>query len=129
MSGALSHTRVLDLSGVLADPWAGQILAGFSAEVLKVERPGTGDNTRHWGPQFLRDINGENTSEAAYYLCANRNKKSLTFDFTQSEGQRIIRDLAAQSDTLLESFKVDRRPPSDPLGGLSAPGTSKENHP
>ncbi|SFY19496.1 CoA-transferase family III [Azotobacter vinelandii] len=128
MSGALSPRRVLDLSSVLVDPWAGRILAGFGAEALKVERPGTGDNTRHWGPQFLRDINGENTSEAANYPRANRSKKSLIFGF-KSEGQRIIRDLAAQSDTLPESFKVDRRPPSDPLGGLSAPGTSKENHP
>jgi len=113
MSGALSHIRVLDLSRVLAGPWAGQILADLGAEVLKVERPGTGDDTRHWGPPFLRGANGENTSEAAYYLCANRNKKSLTVDFTQAEGQRIIRDLAAQSDILLENFKV---------GGLAAYG-------
>ncbi|GAB3395222.1 CaiB/BaiF CoA transferase family protein [Azotobacter armeniacus] len=113
MSGALSHIRVLDLSRVLAGPWAGQILADLGAEVLKVERPGTGDDTRHWGPPFLRDVNGENTPEAAYYLCANRNKKSLTVDFTQTEGQRIIRDLAAQSDILLENFKV---------GGLAAYG-------
>jgi len=113
MSGALSHIRVLDLSRVLAGPWAGQILADLGAEVLKVERPGTGDDTRHWGPPFLHDTNGENTSEAAYYLCANRNKKSLTVDFTQPEGQRIIRDLAAQSDILLENFKV---------GGLAAYG-------
>lgn len=113
MSGALSHIRVLDLSRVLAGPWAGQVLADLGAEVLKVERPGAGDDTRHWGPPFLRDSNGENTSEAAYYLCANRNKKSLTVDITQPEGQSIIRDLIAQSDILLENFKV---------GGLAAYG-------
>ncbi|MCY1403800.1 Acetyl-CoA:oxalate CoA-transferase [compost metagenome] len=113
MSGALSHIRVLDLSRVLAGPWAGQILADLGAEVLKVERPGAGDDTRHWGPPFLRDAQGENTAEAAYYLSANRNKKSLTVDFTREEGQRIIRELALQSDILLENFKV---------GGLAAYG-------
>ena len=113
MSGALSHIRVLDLSRVLAGPWAGQILADLGAEVLKVERPGCGDDTRHWGPPFLRDAGGENTTEAAYYLSANRNKKSLTVDFTRAEGQRIIRELVAQSDILLENFKV---------GGLAAYG-------
>ncbi|MNF75778.1 Formyl-coenzyme A transferase [compost metagenome] len=113
MSGALSHIRVLDLSRVLAGPWAGQILADLGAEVLKVERPGAGDDTRHWGPPFLRDAQGENTAEAAYYLSANRNKKSLTVDFTREEGQRLIRELALQSDILLENFKV---------GGLAAYG-------
>jgi len=113
MSGALSHIRVLDLSRVLAGPWAGQLLADLGAEVLKVERPGTGDDTRHWGPPFLRDAQGGNTAEAAYFLCANRNKRSLTVDFTQAEGQRIVRELAAQSDILLENFKV---------GGLAAYG-------
>lgn len=113
MSGALSHIRVLDLSRVLAGPWAGQILADLGAEVLKVERPGAGDDTRHWGPPFLRDARGDNTTEAAYYLSANRNKKSLTVDFTRAEGQRIIRELVAQSDILLENFKV---------GGLAAYG-------
>lgn len=113
MSGALSHIRVLDLSRVLAGPWAGQILADLGAEVLKVERPGCGDDTRHWGPPFLRDARGENTTEAAYYLSANRNKKSLTVDFTRAEGQRLIRELALQSDILLENFKV---------GGLAAYG-------
>ncbi|HEY6612851.1 MAG TPA: CaiB/BaiF CoA-transferase family protein [Pseudomonas sp.] len=113
MSGALSHIRVLDLSRVLAGPWAGQILADLGAEVLKVERPGAGDDTRHWGPPFLRDARGDNTTEAAYYLSANRNKKSLTVDFTRAEGQRLIRELVAQSDILLENFKV---------GGLAAYG-------
>ena len=110
---ALSHIRVLDLSRVLAGPWAGQIFGDLGAEVIKVERPRTGDDTRHWGPPFLKDAQGENTTEAAYYLSANRNKQSLTLDFTQPEGQRIIRELVAQSDVLLENFKV---------GGLAAYG-------
>ncbi|MFI8482329.1 CaiB/BaiF CoA transferase family protein [Pseudomonas sp. NPDC078700] len=113
MSGALSHLRVLDLSRVLAGPWAGQILADLGAEVIKVERPGLGDDTRHWGPPFLQTEAGENTSEAAYYLSANRNKQSVTIDFTQPRGQQLIRELAAKSDVLIENFKV---------GGLAAYG-------
>ena len=113
MPGALSHIRVLDLSRVLAGPWAGQILADLGAEVVKVERPGSGDDTRHWGPPFLKDAAGENTSEAAYYLSANRNKQSLTLDFTQAEGHRLVRELASQADILIENFKV---------GGLAAYG-------
>ncbi len=113
MPGALSHLRVLDLSRVLAGPWAGQILADLGAEVIKIERPKVGDDTRHWGPPFLQNAAGENTSEAAYYLSANRNKQSVTVDFTQAEGQRIVRELAAKSDILIENFKV---------GGLSAYG-------
>lgn len=82
--GALSHLRVLDLSRVLAGPWAGQILADLGAEVIKVERPGRGDDTRAWGPPFLADQAGNSTGEAAYYLAANRNKRSVTIDFTRS---------------------------------------------
>ncbi|MFK0095574.1 CaiB/BaiF CoA transferase family protein [Pseudomonas sp. NPDC090592] len=111
--GALSHLRVLDLSRVLAGPWAGQILADLGADVIKVERPGSGDDTRAWGPPFLKDAAGENTSEAAYYLSANRNKRSVTIDFTQPEGQRLVRELAAKSDIVIENFKV---------GGLAAYG-------
>lgn len=118
MSGALSHIRVLDLSRVLAGPWAGQILGDLGAEVIKVERPRTGDDTRHWGPPYLKDQEGENTSEAAYYLSANRNKQSLTLDFTQPEGQRIIRELVSRCDVLLENFKV---------GGLAAYGLDYES--
>lgn len=118
MSGALSHLRVLDLSRVLAGPWAGQILADLGAEVIKVERPGAGDDTRAWGPPFLRDAQGEDTSEAAYYLSANRNKQSVTLDFTQAEGQRLVRELAARSDILIENFKV---------GGLAAYGLDYES--
>ncbi|WP_349972638.1 CaiB/BaiF CoA-transferase family protein [Pseudomonas caspiana] len=110
---ALSHIRVLDLSRVLAGPWAGQILADLGAEVIKVERPGSGDDTRAWGPPFLKDAQGENTGEAAYYLSANRNKQSVTIDFTLPEGQRLVRELAAKSDILIENFKV---------GGLAAYG-------
>ncbi|WP_079204225.1 CaiB/BaiF CoA-transferase family protein [Pseudomonas sp. CC6-YY-74] len=113
MPGALSHIRVLDLSRVLAGPWAGQILADLGAEVIKIERPGVGDDTRHWGPPFLRDAAGENTSEAAYYLSANRNKQSVTVDFTQAEGQRLVREMVVKADILIENFKV---------GGLAAYG-------
>lgn len=118
MSGALSHIRVLDLSRVLAGPWAGQILADLGAEVIKIERPGSGDDTRAWGPPFLKDSDGRDTSEAAYYLSANRNKKSLTIDFTQPEGQRLVRELAAKADIVLENFKV---------GGLKAYGLDYES--
>lgn len=116
--GALSHLRVLDLSRVLAGPWAGQILADLGAEVIKIERPGNGDDTRAWGPPFLKDPRGENTSEAAYYLSANRNKQSVTIDFTQPEGQRLVRELAARSDIVIENFKV---------GGLKAYGLDYES--
>jgi crotonobetainyl-CoA:carnitine CoA-transferase CaiB-like acyl-CoA transferase len=113
MPGALSHIRVLDLSRVLAGPWAGQVLADLGADVIKIERPGCGDDTRAWGPPFLKDAQGRDTSEAAYYLSANRNKQSVTVDFTQPEGQRLIRELATQCDVVLENFKV---------GGLAAYG-------
>ncbi|MEB0039227.1 CoA transferase, partial [Pseudomonas sp. MH10] len=116
--GALSHLRVLDLSRVLAGPWAGQILADLGAEVIKVERPGNGDDTRAWGPPFLKDADGNNTSEAAYYLSANRNKESVTIDFTRPEGQKLVRELAAKSDILIENFKV---------GGLAAYGLDYES--
>ncbi|WP_286978318.1 CaiB/BaiF CoA-transferase family protein [Pseudomonas sp.] len=118
MSGALSHLRVLDLSRVLAGPWAGQILADLGAEVIKVERPSVGDDTRHWGPPFLRDAQGENTRESAYFLSANRNKQSVTIDFTQAAGQKLVRELAAKSDILIENFKV---------GGLAAYGLDYES--
>ncbi len=106
MNGALSHITVLDLSRVLAGPWAGQVLADLGAEVIKIERPGSGDDTRSWGPPFLRDAQGNDSADAAYYLCANRNKKSVTVDFTTPEGQAIVRTLAHKSDVLLENFKV-----------------------
>ncbi|MCY1209742.1 Acetyl-CoA:oxalate CoA-transferase [compost metagenome] len=118
MAGALSHIRVLDLSRVLAGPWSGQILADLGAEVIKVERPGSGDDTRAWGPPFLKGSDGRDTSEAAYFLSANRNKQSVTVDFTRPEGQKLVRELAAKSDILIENFKV---------GGLAAYGLDYES--
>ena len=104
--GALSHIRVLDLTRVLAGPWCGQTLADFGADVIKVERPKAGDDTRHWGPPYLQDTEGAPTAEAAYYLAANRNKRSVTIDISTAEGQQLIRELAAQSDVVLENYKV-----------------------
>ena len=113
MSGTLSGLRVLDLSRVLAGPWAGQMLADLGADVVKVERPGAGDDTRAWGPPYLRDADGRDTSEAAYFLSANRNKRSITIDFTQPAGQQQVRELVQRADVLIENFKV---------GGLAAYG-------
>src|SRR5258705_13364577 len=87
---ALAHVRVLDLSRVLAGPWCGQTLADLGAEVIKIERPGSGDDTRGWGPPYLKDREGNDTREAAYYLAANRGKKSVTVDISRREGQEII---------------------------------------
>jgi formyl-CoA transferase len=104
--GALSHIRVLDLTRVLAGPWCAQTLADLGADVIKVERPGVGDDTRHWGPPYLTTPDGADTREAAYYLCANRNKRSVTVDIATPEGQKIVRELAAASDVVLENYKV-----------------------
>ncbi len=104
--GALSHLRVLDLTRVLAGPWCAQNLADFGADVIKVERPGAGDDTRTWGPPWLKDEAGNNTAEAAYYLAANRNKRSITVDISTPEGQDIVRKLAAHADVVLENYKV-----------------------
>ena len=90
---ALSHLKILDLSRVLAGPWCTQNLADLGADVIKVERPESGDDTRHWGPPFLKDAQGQETSEAAYYLAINRNKRSITLDISHPEGQAIIREL------------------------------------
>jgi len=106
MSGPLSHLRVLDLSRVLAGPWASQNLADLGAEVIKVERPRKGDDTRAWGPPFLKDIDDVDTHETAYFLCANRGKKSLTLDIASEAGSRIVRDLAMRSDVFIENFKT-----------------------
>ena len=106
MSGALDGLRVLDLSRVLAGPWATQIFADMGAEVLKVERPGEGDDTRSWGPPWLKDLDGNDTTDSAYYLCANRGKKSITLDITTPEGQHRVRELAMESDVLVENYKV-----------------------
>jgi crotonobetainyl-CoA:carnitine CoA-transferase CaiB-like acyl-CoA transferase len=106
MTGALSHLRVLDLSRVLAGPWASQLLADMGADVIKIERPGSGDDTRAWGPPFLKDEAGDDTTEAAYYLAANRGKKSLTLNIAKPEAQAIIRQLAKESDVFIENYKV-----------------------
>lgn len=106
MPGPLSHIRVLDLSRVLAGPWAGQNLADLGAEVIKVERPGKGDDSRAFGPPWLKDRQGRDTTESAYFLAANRGKKSITVDLSKPQGQEIVRRLAAQCDVLLENYKV-----------------------
>lgn len=106
MIAPLTRLRVLDMSRILAGPWAAQTLADLGAEVIKIERPGSGDDTRSWGPPFLTDTGGNETSEAAYFQSANRGKKSVTVDIARSEGQDIVRALAAKSDILLENYKV-----------------------
>jgi crotonobetainyl-CoA:carnitine CoA-transferase CaiB-like acyl-CoA transferase len=105
MSGPLSHLRVLDLSRVLAGPWAGQLLGDLGAEVIKIERPGTGDDTRSWGPPYLQGADGS-AELSAYFLSANRNKQSLAVDIAHQEGQELVRKLVAESDVVLENFKV-----------------------
>jgi crotonobetainyl-CoA:carnitine CoA-transferase CaiB-like acyl-CoA transferase len=106
MSRPLSHIRVLDLTRVLAGPWASQNLADLGAEVIKIERPGSGDDVRDWGPPFLRDRDGKETRESAYFLSVNRGKKSVTVDISKPEGAEIVRKLAAKSDVLIENYKV-----------------------
>lgn len=103
---ALGHLRVLDLTRVLAGPWASQNLADLGADVIKIERPGCGDDTRSWGPPYLADADGTPTGESAYFLTANRGKRSVTVDIASGEGQDIIRRLARQSDVVLENYKV-----------------------
>ncbi len=103
---ALGHLRVLDLTRVLAGPWCTQLLADLGADVVKVERPGTGDDTRAWGPPYLKDAQGKDTTEAAYYLSANRGKRSVTVDLAHPEGQRVVRLLAERADVVVENYKV-----------------------
>jgi len=103
---ALQGVRVLDLSRVLAGPWCSQTLADLGADVVKIERPGSGDDTRGWGPPFLADRDGRDTKEAAYYLGTNRNKRSVTIDIAKPEGQTLIRRMAQGSDVFVENFKV-----------------------
>ncbi|MES2115630.1 MAG: CaiB/BaiF CoA-transferase family protein [Pseudomonadota bacterium] len=112
-SAALSGIKVLDLSRVLAGPLAGQVLGDLGADVVKVERPGQGDDTRSWGPPYLKNAAGEHPDAAAYFLCANRNKRSVTIDMGQPEGQALVRRLAMEADVVLENFK---------LGGLARYG-------
>ena len=106
MPAALAGIRVLDLSRVLAGPWASQLLADYGADVIKVEKPGSGDDTRHWGPPWLQGGDGNATGESAYFLASNRNKRSIAVDIKSPDGQAIVTDLAARSDILIENFRV-----------------------
>jgi crotonobetainyl-CoA:carnitine CoA-transferase CaiB-like acyl-CoA transferase len=103
---ALGHIRVLDLSRVLAGPWCSQNLADLGADVIKIERPGSGDDTRAWGPPYAKDADGADTTEAAYYLAANRGKRSVTMDIASAEGQALLRELVLHCDVVLENYKV-----------------------
>ena len=106
MSGPLQGTRILDLTRVLAGPFAAQILADLGAEVIKIERPGTGDDTRGWGPPYVKDAQGRDTSESTYFVSCNRGKKSVTLDLADAAAQNQIRELAGQCDILIENYKV-----------------------
>jgi len=110
MPGPLSHIRVLDLSRVLAGPWAGQNLADLGAEVIKIERPGAGDDSRAFGPPWIKDREGRDTKDSAYYTSANRGKKSVTVNIAKPEGQRIVREFAKLSDVLIENYKYGDLP-------------------
>jgi formyl-CoA transferase len=116
--GALAGLKVLDLSRVLAGPWCTQILADLGADVVKIERPGVGDDTRTWGPPFLRDAEGKDTNQATYFTACNRNKRSVTIDMATAEGQALLKQMAAQSDILVENFKT---------GGLRQYGLDHES--
>src|SRR5262245_42159176 len=109
MPGPLSHIRVLDLSRIMAGPWAGQILADLGADVIKVERSGAGDDTRGWGPPFLKDKSGKDTRDAGYYLAVNRGKRSIALDLQTREGQEIVRGLAARGAIVVETLTVGTR--------------------
>lgn len=117
-AGALAGIKVLDLSRVLAGPWCTQILADLGADVVKVERPGAGDDTRHWGPPFLKDAQGNDTTQASYFTACNRNKRSVTIDMATPDGQALIKQMAQQADVLVENFKV---------GGLKQYGLDHES--
>jgi len=117
-AGALAGIKVLDLSRVLAGPWCTQMLADLGADVVKVERPGAGDDTRHWGPPFLKDADGNDTTQASYFTACNRNKRSVTIDMATPEGQALIQQMAQQADIVVENFKV---------GGLQQYGLDHES--
>ena len=116
--GALAGIKVLDLSRVLAGPWCTQVLADLGADVVKVERPGLGDDTRQWGPPFLKDAEGNDTTQASYFTACNRNKRSVTIDMATPEGQALIKQMALQADIVVENFKV---------GGLKQYGLDHES--
>ena len=117
-AGALAGIKVLDLSRVLAGPWCTQVLADLGADVVKVERPGLGDDTRQWGPPFLKDAQGNDTHQASYFTACNRNKRSVTIDMATAEGQALIKQMALQADIVVENFKV---------GGLKQYGLDHES--
>ncbi len=104
--GALSDLRVLDLTRILAGPTSTQLLGDLGADIIKIERPSAGDDTRKWGPPYIKDQNGDDTNESAYYLSSNRNKRSVSIDLSQREGQQLVRRLAGKCDVLVENFKV-----------------------
>jgi len=106
MAGPLGHIKVLELARVLAGPWASQTLADLGASVIKVEKPGDGDDTRAWGPPWAKDADGHPTRVSAYFLSTNRGKRSVTIDFTRPQGQRLVQDLARHSDVVIENFRV-----------------------
>ena len=106
MTTALKDIKVVDLSRILAGPWASQMLADMGAEVIKIERPLKGDDTRFWGPPFVKEATKEQPPQAAYFHCVNRNKQSLAIDITQAQGQQVIKDLILQADVLIENYKV-----------------------
>jgi crotonobetainyl-CoA:carnitine CoA-transferase CaiB-like acyl-CoA transferase len=105
-TGPLTHIRVLDLGRIMAAPWATQILADLGADVIKIERPGAGDDTRAWGPPFLKDRDGNATAESGYFLSVNRGKRSVAVDIATAEGQQLVRAMAQQCDVVIENFKV-----------------------
>lgn len=106
MSGPLKGIKVLDLSRILAGPWSTQVLADYGAEVWKIERPHQGDDTRHWGPPYVKDKQGNNSEQSAYFISANRGKKSIAIDITSDEGQQVIKSLVAEADIIVENYKV-----------------------
>ena len=106
MAGPLAHLRVLDLTRVLAGPWCTQTLGDLGADVIKIERPDTGDDTRAWGPAWLSDVDGKETEDSAYFSSCNRNKRSVTVDISKAEGQTLLRELVAHCDILVENYKL-----------------------
>jgi crotonobetainyl-CoA:carnitine CoA-transferase CaiB-like acyl-CoA transferase len=110
MTGPLHGLRVFDLTRILAGPTCAQLLGDLGAEVIKIERPGAGDDTRKWGPPYVKDAAGEETEASAYYLASNRNKRSLTLDISRPEGQALARRLIGQCDILVENFKAGTLP-------------------
>lgn len=106
MADALQDIKVVDLSRILAGPWASQMLADMGAQVIKIEQPNKGDDTRFWGPPFIKERNESQPPQSAYFHCTNRNKQSIAIDIKQKTGQQIVQDLIVNSDVVIENFKV-----------------------